>query len=394
MLLIEQGNVIPQTQWQFDRETALEFQQFVDKPRPNATIVINPDDDCSKLSHTLDQVQTIIIEFDSFADGRIFSVARQLRQSFDYQKRIILCGPMIADQYGFAIQCGVDAIMIPEELIQRQPIELFQRALKYLPLRKRQVTTQLADNVDAVPAASDESRINLPLLNQIYQYRSVQETLRFALSTPAFGKTAIVSSFGTESAILLHHVAMIDREQPIIFIDTEKHFPETLAYKEQLTTLLGLKNVISIRPQKNDLAKRDADGILHMTDTTTCCYLRKVLPLEDALEGYDTWISGRKYHQSESRRSVPLFERSGKHLKVNPLIHWSQSELAAYMDEYDLPPHPLAESGYRSIGCSPCTTPVAAGEQSRAGRWRNESKTECGIHFVAGETTIIRSNPV
>jgi phosphoadenosine phosphosulfate reductase len=195
-----------------------------------------------------------------------------------------------------------------------------------------------------------------------------------------FGRAAVVSSFGAESAVLLHRVAAIAADVPVLFIDTGQLFPETLAYQRDLTQWLGLGDVRVIAPDPLRLAARDADAIRWSYDPDGCCDLRKTEPLARALDAFDCWISGRKREQAVTRRALRLFESDGRHIKLNPLADWSAHAIAAYAAAHALPPHPLVARGYPSIGCAPCTTPVAPGEDPRSGRWRGISKTECGIH--------------
>lgn len=191
----------------------------------------------------------------------------------------------------------------------------------------------------------------------------------------------LVSSFGAEAAVLLHLVAQVDRDVPVIFLDTGKLFGETLRYRDALVARLGLTGVRSIEPDATALALHDPDGMLFQRDPDACCRLRKVEPLERALGGFSAWINGRKRFQGASRHDIPVIEESGGRIKFNPLASWSQREIDAYFSAYDLPRHPLEAEGYRSIGCRPCSSPVAAGEDTRAGRWRGTGKSECGIHL-------------
>lgn len=206
-----------------------------------------------------------------------------------------------------------------------------------------------------------------------------QEILRHAIKEFT-GRIALVSSFGAESAALLHLVAQIDRALPVIFLETGKHFSQTLSYRAKLARKLGLTDVRDMHPYKDETAGRDPDGDLWKRDTDACCNLRKVEPLSRALDGFDAWITGRKQFHGGGRIHLPAFEASETHIKVNPLTRWSKEDVDAYMAEHDLPAHPLVAQGYPSIGCWPCTHPVAAGEDLRAGRWRGAAKTECGIH--------------
>jgi len=194
------------------------------------------------------------------------------------------------------------------------------------------------------------------------------------------GKVAVVSSFGAESAVLLHHVAAIEPATPVLFIDTGRHFTETLEYRDRLVARLGLSGVRSIGPSAEEVARLDADASRAVWDPDGCCAFRKTAPLDRALGSFDAWITGRKRFQVATRLDLPVFEVDGAHVKVNPLASWSAADIAAYVAQHDLPPHPLVAQGFASIGCEPCTSVVRFGEEMRAGRWRGFEKTECGIH--------------
>jgi phosphoadenosine phosphosulfate reductase len=207
--------------------------------------------------------------------------------------------------------------------------------------------------------------------------------LRLAIEDLYPGRIALVSSFGADSAVLLHMVSEIDKATPVVFVDTGQLFEETLAYRDTLVAKLGLTNLIVAEPDEALLATEDPEKFLFASDPDRCCDIRKVLPLAKALEGYEAWITGRKGFQSATRAAVPLFEAEGERVKINPLVGWSASDLLAYIKKADLPAHPLVAKGYPSIGCVPCTSPVKPGEDPRAGRWRGRGKTECGIHVGA-----------
>jgi phosphoadenosine phosphosulfate reductase len=194
-------------------------------------------------------------------------------------------------------------------------------------------------------------------------------------------RIALVSSFGADSAVLLHLVAQADPAMPVLLLDTGKLFAETLAHCGRLTRRLGLRDLRVVRPDPKEVAAIDLFGGLWKADPDRCCALRKTAPLHRALMGFDAWISGRKRHQASTRATLPLFEGDGAgRIKINPLAGWSAEDLAAYRVEHDLPSHPLVAEGYPSIGCRPCTSRVLPGEDARAGRWRGRGKTECGIH--------------
>jgi len=213
------------------------------------------------------------------------------------------------------------------------------------------------------------------------------------LNDPILADTVIVSSFGAESAALLHYVTGIRPGIPVIFLDTGKHFPETLAYRDALVGRLGLRLIVT-RPDTGTLADEDPHGQLYAVNPNGCCTIRKTFPLQDALAEVSSWISGRKRFQGASRAALPLIERDGTRIKLNPFALWSREDIQAYFETHDLPRHPLETAGYPSIGCAPCTRAVAAGEDPRAGRWpQMPDKSECGIHlgpdghFVRGSAT-------
>lgn len=205
--------------------------------------------------------------------------------------------------------------------------------------------------------------------------------LRLAIRDLFPGRIALVSSFGADSAVLLHMVAQVDAATPVVFVDTGFLFPETLDYRDELVGLLGLTDVRAIQPSDDDLAALDPEGFLWSADPDRCCDIRKVQPLARALQGYDAWITGRKRFQSATRSALPLFEAEGERVKINPLAGWDASDLLGYLDRHGLPRHRMVAKGYPSIGCIPCTSPVKPGEDARAGRWRGKGKTECGIHL-------------
>lgn len=194
------------------------------------------------------------------------------------------------------------------------------------------------------------------------------------------GRIALVSSFGAESAVLLDMVAQVNRHIPVIFLETGKHFTETLMYRDRLASQLGLTDVRDITPAEDDLQASDPDGMLWRHSPDRCCHIRKVLPLERALEGFDAWITGRKRYQGGERARLPRVEAAEGRIKVNPLTDWSLREIRNVFKVRDLPVHPLTKVGYPSIGCAPCTNPVISEETPRAGRWHGMGKTECGIH--------------
>lgn len=213
---------------------------------------------------------------------------------------------------------------------------------------------------------------------------TAQAMLAEALSGAA-GRVALVSSFGAESAVLLHMVAQIDPATPVLFIDTGRLFAETLDYQRRLAAELGLTDLRLIGPAGAELEAEDPEQTLAGRDPKACCALRKVRPLDRALAPFDAWINGRKRTPTGPRATLTAVEaETPTRLKLNPLWNWDRDRVAAYMDAHALPRHPLVAQGFASIGCAPCTTPVTNGEDDRAGRWRGTDVTECGIHLIGG----------
>lgn len=199
------------------------------------------------------------------------------------------------------------------------------------------------------------------------------------------GGIAVVSSFGADSASLLHMIARLDSTLPVLFLDTGKHFGETLEYRDQLAEDLKLKNLQIVHPRPEVLTVRDPDGTLHKANADLCCEIRKVEPMARAVEPYAAWFTGRKRYQAETRTNMPVFEAVGPRIRINPLARWTTADQAGYMRAHNLRENPLVAYGYLSIGCFPCTEPVKPGQDGRSGRWAGSAKTECGIHLPGFE---------
>ncbi|MCA6124905.1 phosphoadenylyl-sulfate reductase [Bradyrhizobium sp. WSM 1704] len=219
-------------------------------------------------------------------------------------------------------------------------------------------------------------------LDRALRTASPAEVIAAALQAVGRERLALVSSFGTESAALLKVMADVDPSIPVVFLDTGWLFEETLAYRDTLIETLGLTDVRSIKPDEQVLAQQDPDRELWFTDPDACCRIRKVEPLARALEPFAGWINGRKRFQGGARADIPVVEDDGVRLKFNPFANVSREDIEAIYALAKLPPHPLVASGYQSVGCMPCSSRSAAGEDARAGRWRGRAKTECGIHTM------------
>ena len=234
------------------------------------------------------------------------------------------------------------------------------------------------DVIDTAPAftAADVARLSA-------RYAGVDAAAMLAdlLTGELHRRVAAVSSFGAESAVLLDMVAKADTAVPVIFINTQKIFGETLAYRDELSERLGFTDLRVYRPDPYLLAQKDRTSLRWSYDPDGCCDLRKVEPLRRALAPFDAWISGRK--GVGARAGLPRFEIDEGRLKINPLADWTKARLDAWFEAERLPRHPLEAQGYPSIGCVPCTSQVEPGEDPRSGRWRGWDKTECGIHEPA-----------
>ncbi|MDE1466931.1 phosphoadenylyl-sulfate reductase [Aurantiacibacter sp. D1-12] len=235
-------------------------------------------------------------------------------------------------------------------------------------------------NLDVIDTGPAFTQADADALNARFDGVDALTMLRALFAEGTLGRVAVVSSFGTESAVLLDLVAKADASIPVIFVDTLKMFPETLAYREELIARFGFTNSQVVTPDEAVLAAKDETGLRWSYDPDGCCAIRKVEPLARAKAGLDAWISGRKAFQSSTRENIARFEVEEGRLKVNPLGDWVKDDLEAYFAEHDLPRHPLEAQGFLSVGCAPCTSPVKPGEDPRAGRWRGWDKTECGIH--------------
>ena len=223
-------------------------------------------------------------------------------------------------------------------------------------------------------------------LNEQFDKLTATQILARLIHGRVAGSVAVISSFGAEAACLLSLVAEKDPNTPVIFLDTRKHFNETLAYAEDLMDQLSLTTLVRVRPSLARIAAEDSDLDLHRRDADRCCYIRKTLPMIGVLRNFDVVMTGRKRFQTNERRKMPIVERQETWLKVNPLADWTRDRVRQHLRERNILEHPLVSQGYASIGCAPCTEPS---EDPRAGRWAAQSKTECGIH-ISEDGNIVR----
>jgi phosphoadenylyl-sulfate reductase (thioredoxin) len=317
------------------------------------------------------RLSRIDIRFDSFKEGRGFTLATQLREKAGFTGELRAIGDLLPDQARFLKRVGFDVIRAE----RNDPLADWDRALARFP-RPYQPATDSADTVIARRAAAGDE---LAALNRIHAGSDADEILRAALQRWT-GEIAVLSSFGAEAAVGLHRLARIDPSVPIFFLDTGRHFAQTEQYQRELTETLGLTDVRILKPDAEEAASEDPNDTLWKTDPDACCALRKVRPLDKALDGFSALITGRKQIHGGDRLVLPAFERVHGRVRVNPLTRMTAKEIEAWFETHGLPRHPLTAQGYASIGCWTCTAPAREGGGLRDGRWPGQDKTECGIH--------------
>ena len=198
-------------------------------------------------------------------------------------------------------------------------------------------------------------------------------------------KMVLACSFGAEDVVLVDMVHRINPAVPLFYLDTDFLFPETYATRDRIIERYQLKpaQVIQVKSLLTPQQQAESHGeALWASHPDQCCQLRKVEPLTRVLKGYDAWITGIRRDQAPSRANAGLIEWDEKFtlIKVNPLARWTWADVWSYIKVHEVPYNPLHDHNYPSIGCTYCTAPVAPGDDPRAGRWKNFTKTECGLH--------------
>ncbi len=244
---------------------------------------------------------------------------------------------------------------------------------------------QVGAGAPADPGKVKELDKRTQSLNADYGDLPSLELLDVMINNEFKDKISLVSSFGTEAALLLSLVSQVNKATPVIFLDTLKHFPETLEYRDDLIARLGLTDVRIVKPEPSAIKAVDPDGDLAARNPDACCYLRKVVPLEEALHDFDAWINGRKRIHGGSRSTLPRMEHDDRRIKVNAIATWTQEMIDEEWEKQGLPEHPMVQWGYTSVGCMPCTSLPKPGEGKRSGRWAQFDKQECGIHNLDGK---------
>jgi len=342
--------------------------------------------DVAELAPYFDGLALIALVFPTFRDGRAYSQSRRLRE-LGFRGELRATGDVLRDQVIFMLRSGFSTFDIRKE----HDAASFQDSIRrysvfYQPgaddrtiaaeWRKRRHNGGPPERHLASAGTEDAVELDRRL-----QDAEPKEIIAEAVRIAPKEQLALVSSFGIESAALLKVVADIEPSLPILFLDTEWLFPETLAYRDVIIKHLGLMDVRTIAPSRESVAASDPDYGLWAENQSACCSLRKVAPLAEALAPFKAWISGRKRYQGGKRALMPVVEADGTRLKFNPFARVSPKIVAAIFRSANLPRHPLSSAGFTSVGCIPCTTPVSDHEAPRAGRFRGTGRTECGIHL-------------
>lgn len=337
---------------------------------------LEPNAPIEEIAEDIERFSVITLAFPAFTDGRSYSLARLLREKYGYRGELRAVGHVLRDQFAFLCRCGFDALEIADSVSPQS----WQTAVSEMPFGYQPANDSGAATVFQLRRRKRDAETKAARLSDRYGDRTGHELVRAMLTEEFAGRIAVVSSFGAEAAVLLGLVAQTDPATPVIFLETGKHFPETLAYRDQLIAHFGLTDVRSVHPDRTALSDEDPDGELWRKNPDRCCHLRKVLPLERALNGFDAWLTGRKRYQGGARSELPTFEAVDGRVKINPLADWSHAAVDTWLSDHDVPRHPLAELGFLSIGCAPCTEATSSSSNLREGRWVGTDKTECGIH--------------
>jgi phosphoadenosine phosphosulfate reductase len=237
--------------------------------------------------------------------------------------------------------------------------------------RIEKLTSASGDPLTLVePGGYDPTDAELAELNAEFERMPASKIIQWAVDhfAPHLAMTASMTD-----AVLIDLATKVDPATEVVFIDTGYHFPETLATVEEVRRHYGLNLRMMTVARQNEA--------LWAADPENCCSAVKVGQLDRALAGKRAWMSGLRRGEADTRSAAPIVARDLRGLvKINPIATWTDDDVTAYIAEHDIIVNPLVKRGYPSIGCMPCTTPVADGEDPRAGRWRGKDKTECGLH--------------
>jgi len=356
----------------------------ISKSQATIGVRLTNTDKAEALLPSFSKIMLIVLPFPAFADGRAYSIARQLRLE-GYRGELRAEGNVLLDQLQLMLQVGFNSF----EVTERFPLADWQAASKRMSLAYQRGLFRSAEtevwterhhglnDLQEPPQPIDQNAI-------LEAYAGLEgRALIRAFARDFKGQIALLSSFGAESSVLLHMVSEVDRNIPVIFLDTQKLFPETLAYRDRLVRDLDLRDVRVVQPLPEDLASEDPTGFLHLSNPDLCCNIRKTLPMEKAFKDFSVMISGRKRFHGAARSDLKFISFDDTRVKIEPLAAFTALDLQNYMLTHQLPSHPLKLAGYHSIGCMPesCTSKGGNADNPREGRWMGKEKTECGIHF-------------
>jgi phosphoadenylyl-sulfate reductase (thioredoxin) len=347
---------------------------------------IGGETDFKALAPHASRLAAIVVVFGGFRDGRGFSLGTLLRERANFGGDLRAAGAVIPDHAILLKRCGFASVELP----LGASVEDWERSLAAFsavyqsaadgetPLWSIRAKRAAATPVAAVAAPAPDLQATVDRLNRDLRHASAEEILAGAVA--AFpGRIAMLSSFGAEAAAGLHLLSRVDASTPVLFIDTDRHFAQTLTYRHALAAKLGLSNVRVLTPSNAEAV--DPKGDLWRTDADLCCAVRRVKPLREVAGDYDALITGRKRFHGGVRMRLKPFELLDGQVRVNPLANWTPGEVEAYFEANGLPRHPLVQGGYASIGCWPCTEPARSADDVRSGRWAGAEKVECGIHM-------------
>lgn len=222
--------------------------------------------------------------------------------------------------------------------------------------------------------------LEIERLSDEFETKTPQEIIQWAVDM-FWPQVALSSSFQTQSMPLLHMASQVRRDILIFFLDTGYHFWDTLIFREQIASEWHLNVLDLYRDTRWDHFARQHTRTLPVEDPNLCCFLHKVQPMQKALKDMLAWITGIRRDQTHVRARARILELQNDGLiKINPLLNWTKADVKDYLEEHQLPSHPLFDKGYRSIGCAPCTIPVGLNDDERSGRWHGCRKIECGLH--------------
>jgi len=230
-----------------------------------------------------------------------------------------------------------------------------------------------------------EALFDIKAQNLAFEQAGAEDILRWAAAH--FGQSLCMStSFQLGGMVLIDMLSKIDRSIPVLFVDTGFHFPETLAFRDQVLERYKI-NLITLKPivERPDFVRFFGDDKLYERNPTECCRINKIEPMEQALKKYNARIAALRRDASPERARMQILEtRTDGVTLIHPLANWTREQTQAYLKQHNVPVHPLHAKGYKTIGCSPtcCTVPVSDNAPERAGRWTGTGKTECGLHLV------------